>query len=102
MTTPDELGELHSKAQMRYVKFCQGLVQSRRQEQKTMAVIAQSKTIIGILETKPSLHEYEPSNDWAKFHSLPLHIATKARLEHKRAMSKLNIPQWQRMLQSDT
>ena len=101
MTTPNELGELHSKAQMRYAKFCQGLVQSRRQEQKTMAVIAQSKTIMGILETKPSLHEYDPSNDWARFHSLPLHIATKARLEHKRAMSKLNIPHWQRILQSD-
>ena len=101
MSTPNELGELHNKAQMSYAKFCQGLLKSRRQEQKTMALIAQSKNIIDILETRPTLNEYDSCKDWAKFHSLPLHIATMARIEHKRAMSKLESKHWQRILQSD-
>ena len=37
--------------------------------------------------------------DWKKFHSLPLHIATKARLDHNVAMAKLDMPSWQRLLE---
>ena len=99
--TPDELSELHNKAQTRYAKFCQGIVQSRKMEQKSLATIAQSKALIEILENRPDIHAYDSSKDYHRFHSLPLYIATKARLEHNLAMSKLDNPGWKRILLSD-
>ena len=98
---PNELTELHNKAQMKYAKFCQGLVQSRKTEQKSRAIIAQSKALIEIIENRPDIHAYESSKDYNRFHSLPLHIATKARLEHNLAMSKLEKPSWKRVLLID-
>ena len=97
--TSDDFATLHHKAQMKYAKFCQNLPQSRRREQKSLAIVAQSKTLMDILENKPDLHSYVPQEDWKKFHSLPLHIATKARLDHNAAMAKLNMPTWQRILE---
>jgi len=96
--TPDEFAELHHKAQLRYAKFCQSLLQSRRREQKSSAVIAQTRTMIDVLETRPDLKAYS-SKEWHKFHSLPLHIATKARIDHNVAMARLNMPSWQRILE---
>ena len=83
---------------MKYARFCQGLVQGRKAEQKSLAIIAQSKAIIEVLQNRPDLYAYDPSKDWHKFHSLPLHIATKARLEHNAAMTKLENPSWKRLL----
>ncbi len=99
--TPTELADLHHRAQLRYAKYCQGLIKVRKKEQKTMAVIAQSNNLIGILDSKPDLHSYNPQEDWKKFHSLPLHVATKARLDHNAAMARLEMPSWQRLLLSD-
>jgi len=97
--TSSEFAELHHKAQLKYAKFCQSLIQIRRREQKTAAVIAQSKNMIDILDNRPDLHSYNSQEDWKKFHSLPLHIATKARLDHNIAMANLDMPSWQRLLE---
>lgn len=101
MMSSSDFAELHQKAQLKYAKFCQSLVQSRRREQKTLAIIAQSKNVIEILDNKPDLHSYNPNEDWNKFHSLPLHIATKARMDHNLAMSRLEMPAWQRILDQE-
>ena len=95
--TSSEFAELHHKAQLKYAKFCQSLIQTRRREQKTAAIIAQSKNMLDILDHKPDLHAYNPQEDWKKFHSLPLHIA--CRLDHNLAMAKLDMPSWQRLLE---
>jgi hypothetical protein len=97
--SPDEFAELHHKALLKYGKFCQCLLQTRRREQKTLASIAQSKSILDVLENRPDLHSYKPKEDWSKFHSLPLHIATKARMDHNAAMLKLEMPSWKRILE---
>ena len=97
--TSSEFAELHHKAQFKYAKFCQSLIQIRRREQKTAAIIAQSNNMIDILDHRPDLHSYNPHEDWRKFNSLPLHIATKARLDHNIAMAKLDMPSWQRLLE---
>ena len=96
--TSAEFADLHHKAQMKYAKFCQNIVATRRREQKISACIAQSKNIVDILESKPDLHSYNADHDWKRFHSLPLHIATKARLDHNEAMLKLDMPSWKRLL----
>ncbi len=61
---PDEFADLHRKAQLRYGKFCQGLMKNRRREQRTMATIAVSKNIVEVMEAAPDLHSYNPSEDW--------------------------------------
>jgi len=55
--------------------------------------------MIDILDNRPDLHSYNSQEDWKKFHSLPLHIATKARLDHNIAMANLDMPSWQRLLE---
>ena len=85
----NEFADLQVKTQLKYAKFCQSLLQTRKREQRTLAILAQSKTMIEMLENRPDLHSYNPKEDWEKFHSLPLHIATKARMEHKAAMTKV-------------
>ncbi len=34
-----------------------------------------------------------------RFHSLPLHVATKARLDHKEQMKRLEMPRWTKLLE---
>ena len=85
----NEFADLQVKTQLKYAKFCQSMLQTRKREQRTLAILAQSKTMIEMLENRPDLHSYNPKEDWEKFHSLSLHIGTKARMEHKAAMSKV-------------
>ncbi|TRY62666.1 hypothetical protein TCAL_02057 [Tigriopus californicus] len=94
---PTELQELHHRAQLEFMSFNRRALESKRAEHMIMSKMAQSKTILSILETAPALDDYKPDNR-TDFMSLPLPIAVKARLEHKAAMARLTMPRWQRIL----
>ena len=94
----NEFNDLQLKAQLKYAKFCQSLLRTRKREQKAMAIVAQSNNIIEILDHRPDLHSYNPTEFFNTFHSLPLHIATKARLEHNNAMAKVHFSKKIRIL----
>ena len=94
-----ELQELHQRAQLKYAQFSQGQGRRKMQEHKAMANLAQAEAIVSILEQAPkSVKDYKIS-EWSRFHSLPLHVATKARLDHKIAMEKLDWPKWKKALE---
>lgn len=95
---PTELQELHQRAQLEFMAFNKRALESKRVEHMALSKMAQTKTILSILETAPTLEQYHPDNR-TDFMSLPLPIAVKARLEHKAAMARLNMPRWQRILQ---
>ena len=48
----NELADFQIKAQLKYAKFCQSLLKNRKREQKTMALLVQSKNIIELLENR--------------------------------------------------
>lgn len=94
----NDLQELQQKTQLAYATFAKGVKKGRLQEHKAMVKVSQSHTILSMLETAPKLRDYHPIHR-SQFHSLPLHIATKARLEHKEAMKKMDQPAWKKTLQ---
>ena len=95
--TPQELQALHQKAQGEYAKFSARLNKSRLEDHKALALLAQSDTALAVLECAPSLREYSTS-EWSQFHSLPLHVAIKGRMEHKAAMRRMDQDRWKRIL----
>ncbi len=93
-----ELQELYNRSQAAYAKFSNGLNKSRLGDHKALTSLAQTEAVLAVLESAPSLEEYSPSQ-WSQFHSLPLHLATKARMEHKAAMRKMDMERWRRLLE---
>ena len=96
--SPAEYQELHHKTQLAYAGFAKGLKRGRLQDHHAMAKVAQSHTILTMLESAPKIGEYHPIQR-SQFHSLPLHIASKARMEHKEAMARMNQPRWKKILE---
>ena len=94
-----EQQELHQRAQFQYARFAQTLNRKRLQDHRTLAASAQTEAIYSLVESAPTLKEYDEKLHWADFHSLPFAVATKARLEHKRAMERIRQPKWKRLLQ---
>jgi hypothetical protein len=93
-----ELQELHHRAQAEYAKFSSGLNKSRLDDHMSLASMGQTEAVLAVLESAPSLDEYSPSQ-WSQFHSLPLHVATKGRMEHKAAMRRMDVVRWKRLLE---
>ena len=61
---------------------------NRLEDHKTLAMLAQTETALAVMECAPSLGEYTTSQ-WSQFHSLPLHVAVKGRMEHNAAMRRM-------------
>ena len=95
--TPGELQELHHKAQCQFSKFSARLNKNRLEDHKTLAMLAQTETALAVMECAPSLREYTTSQ-WSQFHSLPLHVAVKGRMEHNAAMRRMDQDRWRRIL----
>lgn len=95
-----EQQELFQKAQFQFARFSQGLNRRRIQSHRTMAKLAQNEALIDIMTSAPSLDDYDRKSHWSNFHSLPLPIATKARLQHKDCMQKVDMPRWRRIIQN--
>ena len=85
----EQLMELHQRAQFKFAKYQQSVVRKRINLHRIKSTLGQTKAIISLLEDKPSLDDYDLKIHAAKFHSLPLTIATKARIEHNRSMERL-------------
>ena len=95
----DELMKLSQNAQFKFARYNQSVMRRRIAMHKTKATIGKTQAITSLLlEDAPSLETYDSSVDHAKFHALPLHIATKARLEHNNAMMRLNQPRIRKIL----
>ena len=73
------------------------LPRSRINDHRTGVMLAQTKAITETLMRAPKLKDYDETQ-WKKYHSLSMVIATKARMEHKRRLSDLNLPSWKRLL----
>ena len=95
--TPGELQELHHEAQSQFSKFSARLNKNRLEDHKTLAMLAQTETALAVMECAPSLREYTTSQ-WSQFHSLPLHVAVKGRMEHNAAMRRMEQDRWRRIL----
>ena len=95
--TPSELQELHQKTQSEFSKFSARLNKNRLEDHKAMALLAQTDTALAVMECAPSLREYTTSQ-WSQFHSLPLHVAIKGRMEHNSAMRRMKQDRWRRIL----
>ena len=92
--------DLHQRAQFQFARFAAAVNRKRVQDHRTLANLAQTEAILSVLEAAPNLNEYDQSQ-WADFHSLPLSVATKARLEHKAALERLKLPKWKRILDDE-
>ena len=95
--THTEMQDLYNKSQTAFAKFSNGLNKVRLDDHKALTSLVQTEGVLAILETAPSLEEYTP-NQWPQFHALPLHLATKARMEHKAAMMNLELDKWKQLL----
>ena len=96
----DELMELSQRAQFRFAKYNQSVIRRRINMHKATSRLGQIKAInSAILEDAPeTLADYRSEVHAAKFHSLPLCIATKARLDHNSAMKRLALPKIEQIL----
>ena len=96
----DELMELSQKAQFRFAKYNQTVMRRRINMHKAASRLGQVKAINStILEDAPeTLDDYRSEVHAAKFHSLPLCIATKARVDHNATMKRMALPKIQQIL----
>lgn len=96
----DELMEVFQKAQFMFARYNQSVMRRRINMHKAASRLGQVKAINStILEDAPdTLADYRSEVHAAKFHSLPLCIATKARMDHNAAMKRLALPKIQQIL----
>ena len=59
----------------------------RMAEHRSKVVRAQISQQVEVLDSAPSLTDYQPSQ-WTLYHALPLHVATAARLQHTQRMER--------------
>ena len=94
----EEMSSLHRESQQKYNRFLAGLASRRIAEHRSKLVRAQLRTSLLTLETAPGLDDYDPGQ-WSSYHSLPLDVATAARIQHNKQLQQLQLPQWKRKIQ---
>jgi len=96
----EELMELSQRAQFGFARYNQSVMRRRINMHKTLSKMAQVKAINAtLLEDAPQkLDEYNSQVHASKFHSLPLCIATKARMDHNAALKRLALPRIMQIL----
>ena len=97
-TDKEEANKLHMTSQERYRRFVAGTGARRLAEHRTGLVTAQLQSTVELLQSAPSLQDYQ-HEQWSQFHSLPLDIATAARVDHLAALEKLKWPEWKRKIE---
>ena len=106
-TDETELADLYRRSQQKYNRFTANLParqgwnlmklkkkdlkffpKTRRMaEHRGKLVRAELRSNLGLLESPPSLGDYDPSQ-WSTYHALPLDVATAARLHHTRCIER--------------